>query len=403
MTVPLERAPDGLAKHDCEVYRQSFAVPFEYPVYFTRGVFESDNPLLASALDRLDEKRRHRVVACVDAGLAEAQPDLIDRVKEYFHDRSGTIELAGAPQLVPGGERAKTGWGPVRDVMSALGNLHLCRQSYVLAVGGGSVLDMVGFAASIVHRGLRQVRVPTTVLSQNDGGVGVKNGMDEHGVKNFVGTFAPPFAVVNDFEMLRSLPDREWVAGIAEAFKVAIIKDATFFGDLCERAAALRGRDEAAMEDLVRRCAVLHLEHIRTGGDPFERGSARPLDFGHWSSHRLESLSNYEIGHGHAVAVGIALDSAYAARKGLIAEADLERILSGLAASGLPVWDDLLEKRTADGVLEVLRGLEDFREHLGGALTVTLPDGIGEKTEVHQMDAGLIEEAVAFLKARGAG
>lgn len=129
---------------------------------------------------------------------------------------------------------------------------------------------MVGFVTALVHRGLRLVRMPTTVLAQNDAGVGVKNGMNEHGVKNFLGTFAPPFAVVNDAAFLETLPDEHWRGGISEAFKVAIIKDRAFFEFLVRSAPRLRAREANAMEALVKRCAVLHLEHIASSGDPFE-------------------------------------------------------------------------------------------------------------------------------------
>jgi len=238
------------------------------------------------------------------------------------------------------------------------------------------------------------------VLAQNDAGVGVKNGMNEHGMKNFVGTFAPPFAVLSDFSFLPTLAQRDWISGAAEAFKVAIIKDAEFFDFLCARAAALRQRDMTAMEALVRRCATLHLEHTRTSGDPFEFGSARPLDFGHWAGHKIESMSDYSVGHGQAVAVGISLDSYYAMRKGWISPGELDRIIGGLLECGLPIWTSYLCARCADGSLEVLDGLRQFREHLGGVLTVTLPDGIGRKREVHQISPALVEDGAGYLEAR---
>jgi len=392
-------APGAEALPD-EVYHQEISVPFEYPVYFTHGVFDPANDLFASALDRLNERRRHRAAVYVDSGAADAHPGLLERIREYFHAHADGLELAGAGQTVAGSETAKTGWSVVREVMWTIGNLHLDRQSFIVAVGGGAVLDMIGFAASLVHRGLRLVRVPTTVVSQNDCGVGVKNGMDEHGQKNFVGTFAPPFAVLNDATFLPTLADRDWIGGIAEAFKVAIIKDAEFFEFLCNKGADLRGRDLPTMERLIRRCAILHLEHIRTGGDPFEFGSARPLDFGHWAGHRIETLSGYTVGHGQGVAVGIALDSHYANFTGLLTDDQLERILSAMTAVGLPVWHECLERRNADGELEIIEGLAHFREHLGGALNVTLPDGIGRKVEVHRVNADYIERAAALLKAR---
>jgi len=383
-----------------DVYHQRIAVEFDYPVHFARDVFAAANPLLAGVLDRLGEGRRHRAAVYVDAGLARARPALVARIKEYFHAHRNTLELATGPTVVPGGEAAKIGFDPLRDIIWTAGNVHLDRQSYILAVGGGAMLDMVGFAASLVHRGLRLVRMPSTVLAQNDAGVGVKNGMDEHGQKNFLGTFAPPFAVVNDLDLLGTLADRDWVGGIAEAFKVAIVKDAAFFEFLCDRAAALADRDAADMERLIRRCAVIHLDHIRTGGDPFETGSERPLDFGHWVAHQIESMSDYWIGHGQAVAVGIAVDSCYAMRKGLVGEADFERILAGLAAARLPIYSEYLHRRDGDGELEILVGLERFREHLGGRLNVTLPAGIGSRIEVHRMDGDLIAEAVDDLRDR---
>ena len=113
-------------------------------------------------------------------------------------------------------------------------------------------------------------------------------------------------AVVNDFTLLRGLPAEHWRDGTAEAVKVALIRDGAFFEWLDERAGLLAGRDEAAMRHLIFRCAQLHIRQITAGGDPFERGSARPLDFGHWAAHKLEQLSNFSITHGHAVAVGMA-------------------------------------------------------------------------------------------------
>ncbi len=383
-----------------ETFHQRLSVSFDYPVHFARNVLDPANPLLADTLDRLREGRRHRAIVHADSGLVDARGDLLDRVKEYFHAHRWRMELAAPPVVIAGGERAKNGWGVVRDVMTTAGDVHLDRQSFVIVLGGGAVLDMVGFAASLVHRGLRVVRLPSTTLSQGDGGVGVKNGMDEHGQKNFVGTFCPPFAVINDFDLLGTLADRDWIGGAAEAFKVAVIKDAAFFDWLCQRAADLRARDQAAMEQAVRRCALLHLEHIAAGGDPFELGSARPLDFGHWIAHKLETMSQYALGHRQAVAIGIAADSHYAARTGLLTGLECERIVVGLAACGLPLWSELLHRREPGGELEILQGLRDFQEHLGGRLCVTLPKGIGHKTEVHHVEEKIVEQSLEELARR---
>lgn len=383
-----------------DVYHQRVAVPFDYPVHFTRGVFREGSRLLADVLERRDEDRRHRAAVYVDSGVSLAHPGLLGRIKEYFHERAGRLELAANPEVLPGGEAVKSGWKIVRDVMTAIGNLHLDRHSFVIAIGGGSLLDMVGFATSIVHRGLRLVRLPTTTLGQCDAGVGVKNGMNEHGQKNFVGTFAPPFAVINDFDFLPTLSQEHWLGGVAEAFKVALIKDGPFFNELCGMAEALAARDGDVMEKVVRRCAILHLEHIRSSGDPFEFGSARPLDFGHWSAHRLETQSRYRLGHGQSVSIGIALDSYYAMVQKLISKEDLKRILDAMVRCGLPIWSPHLAERSKDGRLLILDGLDQFREHLGGLLTITLPDSVGGKCEVHHVDPSVLEMGVEFLRSR---
>jgi 3-dehydroquinate synthase len=376
---------------------QKFSVPFRYPVHFTRNVFAADNPLLSSVL-RTPATGPARVLVVVDGGLADATPGLPRQIERYFRARRDLLALVRKPLLVPGGENAKNGWASVREIMVTAGAEHLDRHSYVVAVGGGSVLDMAGFAASLIHRGLRFVRLPSTVLAQNDAGVGVKNGMNDGGAKNFAGTFAPPFAVLNDCAFLNTLPQAEWIGGIAEAFKVAIIKDKPFFAYLCTRAAALRARDQAVMERVVYKTAALHLKHIATSGDPFETGSARPLDFGHWSAHRLELMSNFTLGHGAAVAVGIALDSTYAMLKKLISPAEREAILRGLATCGLPVWSPLLDRAGAHGEPDVLAGLEQFREHLGGRLCVTLPAPVGATRDVHRMDLMAVKKSINLLR-----
>jgi 3-dehydroquinate synthase len=383
-------------------YIQSFSVPFEYPVYFTQHLFAADNPVLARVADRLKEARRHRFLVFLDAGVAAAHGGLIPCIEQYFDARSTDMTLAAPPEVVPGGERVKNGWEHVHRVVGMINRCRLDRQSYVVAVGGGAVLDMVGFASAIVHRGLRLLRVPTTTLAQNDAGIGVKNGINDQGQKNYVGTFAPPFAVLNDAAFLATLSFEQWIGGIAEAFKVAIIKDAQFFNYLVESAGALKSRDAGAMAEAVRQCAVLHLDHIRDNGDPFEFGSARPLDFGHWAAHKLESMSGYTIGHGQAVSIGIALDAYIAVRQGWMPEDDFLRILGGLTACGLPVWDDRLRQQGPDGSLEILDGLAQFREHLGGDLTITLPLGIGRKTEVNAVAPEDVAAAIGVLqKAAG--
>ncbi|MDZ4198817.1 MAG: 3-dehydroquinate synthase [Kiritimatiellia bacterium] len=379
-----------------------FSVPFRYPVTFTRSAWKPENPVLCRLLSRPGEPTPHRFLTFVDSGVAEAHPRLIDSIRSYATAHSPALLLASDPVLVPGGEAIKNDMEGFRGLLHKISRSGLCRHSTVVAIGGGAVLDAVGFATSLVHRGLRLLRMPTTVLAQNDAGIGVKNGMNTDGGKNSIGVFAPPFAVVNDFDFLRTLDDRNWISGVAEAFKVAILKDAPFFRQLTLDAPRLRSRDAEAMERLIRRCAQLHLEHITGGGDPFEMGSARPLDFGHWAAHRIESLSDYRVAHGEAVAIGIALDSSYAARKGWIDPEELEAILRGLLDCGLPIRCPELDRRDSDGRRLLFDGLRSFREHLGGELCVTFPQGLGGRREEKEVDTGLMDACIEELASRNA-
>jgi 3-dehydroquinate synthase len=378
--------------------RQSIAVSWDFPVTFTHHLFEPGNRVLVDTMSRLNEGRRHRALVFVDGHVAKARPELTGDVVRYFEAHAGAVRLAGEPVVVPGGETVKNDFSLVEGFMRLMLERHIDRQSYVVIIGGGAVMDAVGLAAALVHRGLRQIRVPTTVLGQNDAGVGVKNGVNYLGGKNAVGTFAPPFAVLNDFQFLVSLPQRDWLCGVAEAWKVAIIRDVSFFNWLCENAPKFPARDAHAMEHLVFQCADEHLSHIRSNGDPFEYGRARPLDFGHWSAHKIELMSGFKISHGEAVASGVLLDSIYASYQGWISSEDLARIAKGLKESGFPLWHDELDVRDGSGGHRVFAGLGDFQEHLGGELTVTFPNGLGARHEVHEIDLAKMACAVAELR-----
>jgi 3-dehydroquinate synthase len=255
------------------------------------------------------------------------------------------------------------------------------------------MLDMVGYASAIAHRGVKHIRIPTTVLSQNDSGVGVKNGVNFHGKKNFLGTFAPPVAVFNDSFFLTTLSDRDWRSGIAEAIKVALIKDLPFFDWLENNVKSLAERNEKAMNEQIYRCAQLHINHIASG-DPFELGSARPLDFGHWVAHKLEYLSNFTIRHGEAVAVGICVDSIYSHLIGNISELELHRILRIFTDLGFQIYHPALAENEKSNLW---LGLNEFREHLGGQLTITILGKLGKGIEVHSIDFEVVKKSVDYL------
>jgi 3-dehydroquinate synthase len=380
--------------------RQRFSVPFEYDVVFTWDSLDPQNPVLLDALTQREPTRRHRVMAILDGGFEAAWPETRGQLRAYFERHRDRLALLADPVSIVGGEAAKNDPALVHHLHTLFHDNHVDRHSYILVIGGGGVQDAAGYAAATAHRGIRTIRMPTTVLGQNDSGVGVKNGINAFGNKNFVGTFVPPYAVINDFRFLERLPQRDRVAGMAEAVKVSLIRDGSFFGWIEANAAALAAADGEALAVLIRRCAELHVRHIGTGGDPFERGSARPLDFGHWAAHKLEALTAHELRHGEAVAIGLLLDSRYSVEAGLLPEADLGRIERVLARLGLPLWHDALLAAGTAGRPALLEGLADFREHLGGDLTITLLRGIGHAVDVHEMHEPLIERALSWMRAR---
>ena len=375
-------------------------VTYRHRVLFTERVFGRTNPLLRDVLLNGEDAGSRRALVVLDESLAQAQPELAWQIEDYFSANEDRLTLVCPPLVIEGGERTKNSYFHVSEIHSHIDRFHIDRHSYVLAVGGGAILDMVGLAATTAHRGCRHVRIPTTTLSQADSGVGVKNGINAFGKKNFIGTFAPPFAVINDFELLASLSPRDKRAGYVEAVKVALIRDRQFFESIERDAASLQAFETGPMQCLIRQCAELHVNHIATSGDPFESGSARPLDFGHWSAHKLEQLSEYAIRHGEAVAVGIALDVIYSRRMGYLDAGSAERVLMLLERLGFELFANELLNVDSENNLMILKGLEEFREHLGGELTITLLKGIGQGFEVHEMNLPRVIESIYELQQR---
>jgi 3-dehydroquinate synthase len=380
--------------------QQDIQAAFRFPVHFTVGVFDDANPLLRHVVTGSADRSPAPVVFVIDRGLLPGHPQVVAAIERYCDIHRGALALAAPVLLVPGGESIKNDWHHVADIHRVIHRGGLCRHSYVIGVGGGAVLDVVGFAAATAHRGIRLIRIPTTVLAQDDSAVGVKNGINAYGKKNFLGTFAPPHAVINDSSFLPTLHDRDWRGGISEAIKAALIRDPEFFDFIERHAAALKARDLRVMEDVVRRSAELHLAHIAQGGDPFEQGSSRPLDYGHWSAHKLEALTSYRLRHGEAVAIGLALDTTYAHLTGALGELEWRRVIDVIRAVGLAIHTPELDAHLDDpeNPRGVLSGLREFREHLGGELTILLLSGIGRSFDCHDIDTGMMGRSIEVLR-----
>lgn len=378
----------------------TISLQWQHRVSFTRSAFDPSNPTLADALNA-DADAPGKLLIAVDQGVVEAHPDIQSEIERYLnHHRAAGRTL---PQLVgfravPPGEPCKNDLSNLETFLGEIDKARLCRHSFILAIGGGAVLDMVGFAAAVAHRGVRLVRMPTTTLAQGDSGVGVKNSVNMFGKKNFLGTFAVPWAVVNDLSLLETLDDREWRSGLSEAVKVALLKDAGLYRLIASRADQLANRDVPFADGVIQRSAALHLDHIAHGGDPFEATTARPLDFGHWSAHKLEQMTDFAVKHGEAVAIGLALDVTYCELLGILAPETAAHIRDTLAAIGFELWHPAM-----DDADTLLAGLEEFREHLGGRLTITLLEGVGRPVDVHTIDRATMAAALGQLRAAYAG
>ena len=366
----------------------NFSVPCTHRLRFTEDVFGADELTLAELLEP-SEGRNSRVQFWLDENVALANPGLIGRIKAFADRHADKFSRIGNVQIVPGGESIKNDIHILERMLKIFNVSDLDRRSYVVVIGGGAVLDTVGFAVAIAHRGLRLVRLPTTTLGQDDSGIGVKNGVNLFNKKNWLGSFAVPWAVVNDAKLLGSLPNRDFICGFSEAVKVSLLKDPEFFYRICQVADRIRLRDMSAALPVIRRSAELHLAHITHGGDPFEMLEARPLDFGHWSAHKLESMSNYEIRHGEAVAIGVAVDTVYSSLALGFPESDAQRVLQCMSDLGLNLDTPLLHDTDA-----LFDGLEEFRQHLGGRLTLTMLNRVGDPVDVHSVDRGLMCAAI---------
>lgn len=370
-----------------------FTVPFRHRLRFTHDVLGDDSAVLADLLES-SEGRVPRVQFWIDEQVAEANPDLRVKLHHFGRRADGKFQVHGNPQIVPGGESVKNDVHVIERMLKVINEADLDRRSYLVVIGGGAVLDAVGFAAAIAHRGIRLVRIPTTTLAQADSGIGVKNSINLFQKKNWIGTFAVPWGVINDRKLLESLSERDFRCGFSEAVKVSLLMDPQFFNAICENADEICRRGPACWS-AIERSARWHLRHITAGGDPFESLEARPLDFGHWSAHKLETMTNFELRHGEAVALGVAIDVLYSSLVHGLPADDAERVLDCLDQLSL-----LIDHPALRQIDELFGGLEEFRQHLGGRLTVTMLTAVGHPVNVHEIDRPRMREAIELVTRR---
>lgn len=375
--------PEDSIQHASDI---SFAVPFVHRLRVTDDVCGGDFSVLRELLEG-GESGPARVLLVVEKALVQASAALLAKLTA-----DDAVELVGQPLNLEGGENSKNSIDTIRFLLQQINAANLDRRSYIVVLGGGALLDAVGFAAAIAHRGIRLIRLPTTTLAQADSGVGVKNAINFFDKKNWVGTFAVPWAVINDTRLLNSLSDRDYQSGFSEAVKVSLLKDPAEFRWLCKHADDIHQRKTDVAQRAVHRSCMLHLQHITAGGDPFEMLEARPLDFGHWSAHRLEPLTEFRIRHGEAVAIGVAIDCLYSSRVFGFPESEALEVCRCLARIGVTLWHPSLYP-----IDRLMQGLEEFRQHLGGRLTITMLRGVGEPINVHEIDESAMIASIEQL------
>ena len=327
----------------------------------------------------------------LDRGLSGRLMIITNRIVARLYGAGLVESLKGsgfAPELIvlPAGEKFKS-LSMAGRLYQSLARRRAERGTPVIALGGGVIGDLAGFVAATYQRGVPLVQVPTTLLAQVDSSIGGKTAVNTGRLKNMAGVFYQPRLVAGDTAVLQTLPLPEIRNGLAEIIKSAVIRDAELFVFLEENMPALLNKDAEALTYAVQRAA-----RVKTGvveQDETDRGLRQILNFGHTVGHAVESISNFKVGHGMAVAAGMAAAVRIANLAGLLDPADMERIIRVIASAGLPV--SLSSASAAPAVLQAM--LHDKKVE-NGRVKFILPVGIGEVVMRDDIDAHLITEAL---------
>ncbi len=274
---------------------------------------------------------------------------------------------------LPDGEQHKQ-WATVSQVLDAFVAARVDRRGVIIALGGGVVGDIAGFAASIYMRGIRYVQVPTTLLAQVDSSVGGKTGINHPRGKNLIGAFHQPSAVISDIETLKTLPPRELSAGLAEILKHGLVADPAYFERMVASIDAIRGHDAAALIDAI--AGSCEIKSSIVARDEREAGDRAVLNLGHTFGHAIEAMTGYSRWlHGEAVGSGLVLAAELSCLLGSLPAADVKVIETAVTRAGLPTRVDGL---SALGAIEAMRG--DKKTEAGATRFIVL-DRIGRASQ----------------------
>lgn len=289
--------------------------------------------------------------------------------------------------ILPAGEENKNMNGILKICEACLSN-NLDRRSMILALGGGVVGDMAGFAASMYMRGIRFVQLPTTLLSQSDSSVGGKTGIDFMGTKNILGAFHQPSLVYINVGVLKTLPEREFRSGMGEVIKHGIIRDAEFFEFLSKNSEKIKSLDNGLLIKMAKTNCRIKAEVVME--DEKEYGLRAILNFGHTIGHAIESAADFTKTHGECVAAGMCASAYISYKRGLISKSIFDEIIDIINKYDFCICVNAEEK-------EVLRFMKSDKKSVDGKLKFILPDGIGSVIQTNDVGNGEISEALNFL------
>ena len=351
-----------------------------YPVEFVDDVF-GDSPELAKVIRKHSKSDEPRILIVADMNVVHRTEGIGSKIGKYLQTHG--ISLAGSPVVVSGGEKIKAdNLQSALKVVSAILEAKLGADDCVVALGGGTLLDVAGYAASPVRGGIGLVRIPTTVAAMIDGAFADYAAVDSVNVKDALRVPSVPLAVLIDTSFAQTILDGVWRGGICEAVRLAISYDSSFFKDIAKKAEEYHDRNFEVMDELVREAVAIRRK----------KGVSTLAD---WCAARLESMSGYKLPHGYAVSIGICVEAGYAVRRGLMKEKDRDAICSLLKELGS--LDGLHHSRhlftQADNVLF---GLDAWRLSTGSE-EIPVLGGIGKLKTDDEPERELLKEALCAL------
>jgi 3-dehydroquinate synthase len=339
--------------------------------------------LLRDLGNQISSLTRSRKICVVTDSIVG--PLYVHTVEEALRECAFTVITAH----IPTGEDHKN-FTSIEAIYDQLLPARIDRQTPIVALGGGVIGDMTGFAAATILRGVPFIQVPTTLLAMVDASVGGKTGINHHVGKNLIGAFHQPIAVLIDPEVLRTLPARELRGGLAECIKHDIIRDAEGFSRLessIERALAL---DIDYLTELVAHNVAIKATVVEA--DQFERGERAHLNFGHTFGHAFETITSYAMSHGEAVGLGMVAAAILAQKLGMLDEASLRRIVELIRRAGLPT------SGAPSDINATIDAMKFDKKVHGGKLRLILPDRIGHVVIRDDVPIDAVREALLSVQ-----